>query len=138
MTVQQTVDADKFAVAMSGILNAVEWKLTDNLDEPVKEACKAAKKKASGAATPNYKDRPTKRGMYRKGFAYKVDKRGRYESMGYVGNRLKPGLVHLLEKGHATMRGGRTRSFKHMEPAAQEGSRVLVAEAEKLVDRALS
>ena len=98
MTVSQTIEADKFGVALNGIFNEVEWKLTSNLEKPVEHACKAAKKKASGAAVPDYKDRKTLKGFYRRGFAYKVDKKGKYEAMGYVGNRLKPGLVHLLEK----------------------------------------
>ncbi|MEE1210033.1 MAG: hypothetical protein U0K60_08340 [Parafannyhessea umbonata] len=32
----------------------------------------------------------------------------------------KPGLVHLLEKGHATLGGRRTRAFPHVKPAADD------------------
>ena len=136
MTVMQTIAADRFAVALNGIFSNVESQLTTNLDEPVEEACKAAKKSLRKKGQP-YRDRPTKKGLYRTGFNHRVNKKGKYEAVGYVGNSRKPGLVHLLEKGHATMRGGRTRAFEHMRPAAEIGERVLLEEAEKLVDEAL-
>ena len=126
MTVSQTIDADRFAVALKGIFSNVENQLTTNLEQPVEEACKAAQKVARKSGT--YKDKATKKGKYRSGFAHRVDKKGRYEAVGYVGNRKKPGLVHLLEKGHATMRGGRTRAFPHMVYGAREGERVLLEE----------
>lgn len=37
---------------------------------------------------------------------------------GHIYSR-KPGLPHLLEKGHAKIGGGRTRAFPHVKPAAQ-------------------
>ena len=136
MSSSKTVSPDKFAVALGGMFSEIEWKLTTNLEQPVTEACKAARKKAAStdAGTPAFKNRT---GVYRKSFAYKLDKKGRYEAFGYVGNRKKPGLVHLLEKGHATMNGGRTRAFPHMEPGAREGEKVLIREAERMAEEAL-
>lgn len=37
---------------------------------------------------------------------------------GHIYSR-KPGLPHLLEKGHAKIGGGRTRAFEHVKPAAK-------------------
>jgi len=37
---------------------------------------------------------------------------------GHIFSR-KPGLPHLLEKGHAKIGGGRTRAFPHVKPAAE-------------------
>ena len=137
MWTSKNIEADDFAFTMKELFGGIELTLTTELDEPVKQACKAAKKRAGESASPDYRDRPSRKGNYRKGFAYNVNKKGRYEALGYVGNRLKPGLVHLLEKGHATMNGGRTRAFVHMKTAADEGEKVLVREAENLADRAL-
>lgn len=139
MSTSKIIDADAFAVNVQEIFGTIDRRLTADLDEPVKQACKSAKKVASKPSNPPYVDKETRKGEYRKGFAYKVDRRGRYEAFGYVGNRLKPGLVHLLEKGHAMMNGGRarTRKFVHMETAAKEGEAVLIREAGHLVDRAL-
>lgn len=41
-------------------------------------------------------------------------------STGEIGNKAKPGLVHLLEKGHVTLTGRRTAAFPHMAPAFSE------------------
>lgn len=37
---------------------------------------------------------------------------------GHIYSR-KPGLPHLLEKGHAKIGGGRTRAYPHVKPAAE-------------------
>lgn len=39
----------------------------------------------------------------------------------YVVHSSKPGLPHLLEKGHATIGGGRVAPVVHIEPAANDG-----------------
>ena len=44
--------------------------------------------------------------------------RGRGGVEGHIYSR-KPGLPHLLEKGHAKIGGGRTRAFEHVKPAAE-------------------
>ena len=128
----KTIDADMFAVALNDIFANVERKLTSNLDKPVRKACQKAKSVATSSG--QYRNRT---GKYRAGFTYRVDKKGRYEALGYVGNKNKPGLVHLLEKGHATMRGGRTRAFPHMINGCEAGKKVLIDEAEKAAYEAL-
>ena len=56
---------------------------------------------------------------------------------GEIGNKAKPGLVHLLEKGHATLTGRRTRAFPHMEPAFNAMSDEFVEEYKKAIGEAL-
>ena len=128
----KVIDADMFAVNLNGIFAEIEMRLTTNLDQPVKKACVEARKVAK--ETGQYKNRT---GKYRAGFTYHVDRKGKYEALGYVGNKVKPGLVHLLEHGHATMNGGRTREFPHMIHGCRAGERVLIEEASKLADKAL-
>lgn len=55
-----------------------------------------------------------------------------------IGNRTAPGLVHLLEKGHATLNGRRVAGIPHVAPVFEQ---VVVPELEMEVaagvDRAL-
>ena len=132
----KVVEPDRFSISLKELFGSIDMTLSTELDEPVELACKASQRQLRSKGQP-YKDRPTKKGIYRTGFAYKVNRDGKYEAFGYVGNRKKPGLVHLLEKGHATMNGGRTRAFVHVKTAADVGEETLIREAANLADRAL-
>ena len=61
----------------------------------------------------------SKKGHYKDGWTSKVER----ESAASIGiriyNRKKPGLTHLLEKGHEKRGGGRVEGKKHIEPAEQ-------------------
>lgn len=45
-------------------------------------------------------------------------------------------LTHLLEKGHATRNGGRTRKFPHIRPVEQEAIQELEKEVKDVIRRA--
>ena len=59
------------------------------------------------------------------------------QTVGEVGNKNKPGLVHLLEKGHLTLTGRKTRAYPHMAPAFEAMSEEFIAEYEKAIEKAL-
>ena len=121
---------DRFAADMTGILSEFVGKVDRETPEAVRAACKVARKRAKAGAPSKHKD------GYKSGFSYKVRTvNGR--AVGYVGNRLKPGLVHLLEKGHATPAGGRVEGRPHMAPAADEAFEVFEREVGAAIDRAL-
>ena len=52
-------------------------------------------------------------------------------------DRFGYGLVHLLEKGHAKVGGGRTRAFPHMAPGYDEGAPAFEKKLLEGVDRVL-
>lgn len=56
---------------------------------------------------------------------------------GEIGNKAKPGLVHLLEKGHYTLTGRRTAAFPHLAPAFGEIQQDFVERMEKAIGGAL-
>lgn len=59
---------------------------------------------------------PKDTGEYAKGWTSKKTKKGG-EYRRTVYNKAKPSLTHLLEKGHATVDGGRTEEQPHIQPA---------------------
>lgn len=66
---------------------------------------------------------------YSKGFTMRQIKAGE-EVSAEIGNKTFPGLVHLLEKGHATLNGRRVAGIPHMTPVFEN---VVVPELEKEV-----
>lgn len=59
----------------------------------------------------------SKKGHYKDGWASKVEKENAVSIGIRIYNKKKPGLTHLLEKGHAKRGGGRVEGKKHIEPA---------------------
>lgn len=61
--------------------------------------------------------RGSKKGHYEDGWTSKVESE-RAENIGIrIYNRKKPGLTHLLEKGHAKRGGGRVEGIPHISTA---------------------
>ncbi len=131
---------DEFASTLNSMLDEVVNGIDDGLEPAVRKACQKAnrvtKKKAKGNFSDASMKYQLKKGRYYTGFEYKV-KRGKFHVTGEVGNKKYPGLVHLLEKGHATIGGGRVPGRKHLETGFEEGRKVLEEEVEKAVEAAL-
>lgn len=121
--------ADDFAVNINRMLAEIADSIEGGMEPVVRDSCKVARKLAR-------KDAPKLTGTYRRGFTYTMKGTGAQVS-GEVGNRLKPGLVHLLEKGHATIGGGRVQAYPHVAPAAEEAYEVLENGIDELVRRVL-
>ena len=100
------------------------------VDKTTKEAKKLVKKYAKSAAFQKKKVG----NEYVNSFSSKVTKEGA-KTEGEVGSRKLPGLVHLLEKGHAKVGGGRTTAYPHMEPAFEDAKKEFIPNLEKELDK---
>lgn len=73
---------------------------------------------------------------YMSGFSSHASTKG-LTPEGEVGNKNKPGLVHLLEKGHLTLTGRRTKAYPHMAPAFEAMEEDFMERASKAIGEAL-
>lgn len=104
------VEDDEFAAAMADIFGDI----VDASDEAVFQCVHDALSEGRDE---------WRRGA--KGYGWKYGRYVTYRSLrkkhgveGHIYSR-KPGLPHLLEKGHAKIGGGRTRAYPHVKPAAE-------------------
>lgn len=107
-------EPDSFAAAFEDLIGDIHPSCVDKGGEAVAQSTRETAKKLRGGefgsgGKTEWSDR------YMSGFQSHVEKG--IETVGEVGNKNKPGLVHLLEKGHLTLTGRKTRAYPHMAPA---------------------
>ena len=84
----------------------------------VKEEAKAVAKEAVKELKTTSPEGPgSKKGHYKEGWTSKVESENAVSIGIRVYNRKKPGLTHLLEKGHANRGGGRVEGKPHISEA---------------------
>ena len=110
-----SIDADLFASSLEGIFGDVRRACTGALDDAVREGSKESAKLWREGAREKFAGR----GKYAKSIRTKVRRQG--DSPVAVVYSTMPGLPHLLEKGHATIGGGRVAGREHIAPAAEKG-----------------
>lgn len=125
-------------IKMSGLADEIESLMKEyagNVAEDVKtEAKKAAKKAVKKLKETSPEGPGSKKGHYRDGWVSKVLSENANAVEIVVYNKNKPGLTHLLEKGHTKRGGGRVEGIPHIEPVEQQ----TIADFEKRVKERLS
>lgn len=92
----------------------------DEYKEVTEEVMKTAVTKVSKEAKEIAKSgSPVRYGGYQKGWATKKTTDTSNKASVTIYNKAKPGLTHLLEKGHAKRGGGRVDGKKHIAPAEE-------------------
>ena len=102
--------------------------MTDEVEQTAVDTVSKETKKLVQAGSP------VQTGGYQKGWAVKKTSAKAGQVSITVYNRKKPGLTHLLEKGHAKRGGGRVAGQPHIAPAEQYA----VSELENKIKRGLS
>lgn len=103
------VEEDQFASALSDILGDI----ADGADEAVFQLVHDSVSEGRDEWRENAESYGWKYGKF---VTYRA-LRQKHGVEGHIFSR-KPGLPHLLEKGHAKIGGGRTRAYPHVKPAA--------------------
>lgn len=102
--------ADSITKMMEQYADLVGTELKEEAKETAKEAVDELKRTSPEGAG-------SKKGHYKDGWASKVESESSTSVRVRVYNRKKPGLTHLLEKGHAKRGGGRVQAIPHIAPA---------------------
>ena len=71
---------------------------------------------------------------YASGWRVKVEEK-RLEVSATLYNSTKPGLTHLLEKGHAKRGGGRVDGIRHIEPVEEWVTKKALIELERKLSK---
>ena len=121
-------------ISVSDLARAVNEAMSEYRDlteQALKSAVTEVAKETKDIAKENS---PSLSGRYKKGWATKktTDASGQISVTVY--NRVRPGLTHLLEKGHAKRGGGRVSGIPHIAPAEEHA----VSELEARIRRELS
>ena len=125
-----TCDLDAFARSLEELIGDIPEAVQDKVNKAVGQSTRSGVKTVRRHASEHgWSD------DYTKGFTSHV-KNGMVAE-GEIGNKSKPGLVHLLEKGHATITGRRTRAFPHMAPAFDEIQGDFIDRVDRAVGEAL-
>ncbi|MBQ9005965.1 MAG: hypothetical protein IJ092_06295 [Atopobiaceae bacterium] len=128
-----TCGLDSFARGIEELVGDIpascQEKVGKATEQATRKGVKTVKKHAKKGGVHKWSD------AYVGGFSSRVRKGAVTE--GEIGNKAKPGLVHLLEKGHLTLTERRTRAFPHMAPAFDEIQDDFVERVEKAVGEAL-
>lgn len=130
-----TCDESSFAATLESLLNdtvnACDDRVREAVEKSTKKGVKVVKKNAKKVGKHPWSAR------YVGGFRSRIE-HTRLQTTGEIGNKTKPGLVHLLEKGHATLTGRRTNAYPHMAPAFEEMQEEFVERVEEAVGKALA
>lgn len=112
-----TVGADQFAMAFGELLDDVDGGCEEAVNQSVVKSVRKGAKTVQSYAEKGGKHPWSDE--YVGGFSSHVTRGGKTPE-GEIGNKNKPGLVHLLEKGHNTLTGRKTTAYPHMAPAFDE------------------
>lgn len=110
------------------ITNAVKYYTEDVTTAIEKEVDKTARRAAKLIGSKS----PKSRGRYAKGWTRKKVTIGG-EVSHTIYNKYKPGLTHLLEKGHAKRGGGRVAGKPHIAPVVDAEIPVMVNKIKSII-----
>ena len=121
------ISVDQLAEAIAQELESYEQETADALKKSAKETAKACKAEIRSSSRLG----KTKH-HYRDGWAVKILHEDAANIRTVVYNRVKPGLTHLLENGHAKRNGGRVQGYPHIGPAEQHANETFIGEVKKI------
>ena len=109
----KAIKPEMFAQAVKQYLEIYVEDIGEAVEETSNQIGKEAKEELKRTS-------PKKTGRYSKGWTVKKDRKNKSYYTVKVWNRTDYQLTHLLEFGHATRNGGRTKAIPHIRPVEEK------------------
>lgn len=110
------------AIKVDSLAKEIEKALENYSDDISEVVEKVSNEVGKEAVEEIQQTSPKKRGSYAKGWKLKKDKLGKSKYSVKIHNKTDYQLTHLLEFGHATRNGKRTKAIPHIRPVEQKYS----------------
>ncbi len=127
-----SIKPDELQKAVMNYLENYKEEIDEDVIETVDEITKKARDELKQTSP---RGKGTRSNPYYKGWAIKLSKRrsGVYHKV--IWNKTNYQLTHLLEFGHVTRNGGRTKAIPHIRPIEQKYNVEFVDKLEKKIRR---
>ena len=109
----KAIKPEMFAKAVKEYLEIYVEDIGEAVEETSNQIGKEAKEELKQTS-------PKRTGKYAKGWTVRKDKKKKNYNTVKVWNRTNYQLTHLLEFGHATRNGGRTKAIPHIRPVEEK------------------
>lgn len=112
-----TCDWLDFSAGIREVVGDIAPEVTAQMQTVVPKVARKGAKELRSEAAERWNGKTGSK--YSSGFSSTVLRSGT-DTAAEIGNRSVPGLVHLLEKGHATIGGGRAKAYPHVAPVYEK------------------
>lgn len=130
----KTVKPENLQSVIMDYLNDYREDIQEDVEEATNTITKQAKEELTQSSREKFKlhgrDEP-----YYKGWTIKLQKKGKLKYHKVIWNKTNYQLTHLLEFGHVTRNGGRTKPVPHIRPIEEKYGVEFVDLLEKKIRR---
>lgn len=113
----KAINPEELQKAISDYLENYREDIQEDVEEVTDKVTKEARDELKQTSP---RGKGSRKNPYHKGWAVKLQKKGKLQYHKVVWNKTNYQLTHLLEFGHATRNGGRTRAISHIRPVEEK------------------
>ena len=126
----KTIKPDELSKAVMDYLENYREDIQEDVEECTDKVTKEARDELKQTSPRSKRKRDDK---YYKGWSVKLQKKHKLKYQKVVWNKTNYQLTHLLEFGHATRNGGRTKAIPHIRPVEEKYNQKFVDLLEKKI-----